>query len=192
MLEEEYQPRRVLPPHLKKAPEPTPVFEYSIRPAIAADLPHIREIYNHYVLNSTVTFDEKPMTIVALRKKFAAVEKLGFPYIVAENPSGQILGYAYVYPWKEKAAYRYTVENSIYLGPASTGKGLGKVLLGELITRSKAAGVKEIIAVIADKGAEGSIKIHKDYGFKDVGHMGKVGFKFGRWLGTYMMQKSLK
>jgi len=192
MLEEEYQPRRVLPPHLKKAPEPTPVFEYTIRPAVAADLPHIREIYNHYVLNSTVTFDEKPMTIVALRKKFAAVEKLGFPYIVAESPSGQILGYAYVYPWKEKAAYRFTVENSIYLGPASTGKGLGKVLLGELLTRSKAAGVKEVIAVIADKGAEGSIKIHKDYGFKDIGHMGKVGFKFGRWLGTYMMQKSLK
>lgn len=192
MLEEEYQPRRVLPPHLKKVPEPTPVFEYSIRPAVAADLPHIREIYNHYVLNSTVTFDEKPATIVEMRKKFVAVEKLGFPYIVAESPSGQILGYAYVYPWKDKAAYRFTVENSIYLGPASTGKGLGKVLLGELLTRSKAAGVKEIIAVIADKGAEGSIKIHKDYGFKDIGHMGKVGFKFGRWLGTYMLQKSLK
>jgi phosphinothricin acetyltransferase len=192
MLEEEYQPRRVLPPHLKKAPEPAPTFEYTIRPAEAADLPHIREIYNHYVMNSTVTFDEKPMTLVALRKKFAAVEKLGYPYIVAVSPSGQILGYAYVYPWKEKAAYRFTVENSIYLGPASTGKGLGKVLLGELLTRSKAAGVKEIIAVIADKGAEGSVKIHKDFGFKDVGHMGKVGFKFGRWLGTYMMQKSLK
>ena len=192
MLEEEYQPRRVLPPHLKKAPEPTPVFEYSIRDAVEQDLPHIREIYNHYVLNSTVTFDEKPMTIAALRRKFASVQKLGFPYIVAVSPSGQILGYAYVYPWKEKAAYRFTVENSIYLGPASTGKGLGKVLLGELITRSKAAGIKEIIAVIADRGAEGSIRIHKDYGFKDIGHMGKVGFKFGRWLGTYMMQKSLK
>ena len=192
MLEEEYQPRRVLPPHLKKAPEPTPVFEYSIRDAVEQDLPHIREIYNHYVLNSTVTFDEKPMTIAALRRKFASVQKLGFPYIVAVSPSGQILGYAYVYPWKEKAAYRFTVENSIYLGPASTGKGLGRVLLGELITRSKAAGIKEIIAVIADKGAEGSIRIHKDYGFKDIGHMGKVGFKFGRWLGTYMMQKSLK
>ena len=192
MLEEEYQPRRVLPPHLKKAPEPTPAFEYSIRDADEQDLPHIREIYNHYVLNSTVTFDEKPMTIAGLGKKFASVQKLGFPYIVAVSPSGQILGYAYVYPWKEKAAYRYTVENSIYLGPASTGKGLGKVLLGELITRSKAAGIKEIIAVIADKGAEGSIKIHKDFGFKDIGHMGRVGFKFGRWLGTYMMQKSLK
>jgi phosphinothricin acetyltransferase len=191
MLEEEYQPRRVLPPHLKK-PEPVAVFEYSIRPAVAADLPHIREIYNHYVMNSTVTFDETPMTIAGLRKKFAAVEKLGFPYIVAASPSGQILGYAYVYPWKDKAAYRFTVENSIYLGPGATGKGLGKVLLGELITRSKAAGIKEIIAVIADKGAEASIKIHKDYGFKDIGHMGKVGFKFGRWLGTYMLQKSLK
>jgi len=192
MLEEEYQPRRVLPPHLKKAPEPQPVFEYSIRDAVADDLPHIREIYNHYVMNSTVTFDETPMTIAGLRKKFASVQKLGFPYIVAVSPSGQILGYAYVYPWKDKAAYRFTVENSIYLGPGATGKGLGKVLLGELITRSKAAGIKEIIAVIADKGAEGSIKIHKDYGFKDIGHMGKVGFKFGRWLGTYMMQKSLK
>jgi L-amino acid N-acyltransferase YncA len=192
MLEEEYQTRRVLPPHLKKAPEPPPVFEYQIRDAVAEDLPHIREIYNHYVMNSTVTFDEKPMTIAALRRKFASVQKLGFPYIVAVSPSGNILGYAYVYPWKEKAAYRFTVENSIYLGPASTGKGLGKVLLGELITRSKAAGIKEIIAVIADKGAEGSIKIHKDFGFKDIGHMGKVGFKFDRWLGTYMMQKSLK
>ena len=191
MLEEEYQPRRVLPPHLKKA-EPLPVFEYSIRPAVPEDLPHIREIYNHYVMNSTVTFDETPMTIAGLRKKFAAVQKLGFPYIVAVSPSGQILGYAYVYPWKDKAAYRFTVENSIYLGPGATGKGLGKVLLGELITRSKAAGIKEIIAVIADKGAEASIKIHKDYGFKDIGHMGKVGFKFGRWLGTYMLQKSLK
>jgi len=192
MLEEEYQPRRVLPPHLKKAPEPLPVFEYSIREAVPEDLPHIREIYNHYVMNSTVTFDETPMTIAGLRKKFAAVKKLGFPYIVAVSPSGQILGYAYVYPWKDKAAYRFTVENSIYLGPGATGKGLGKVLLGELITRSKAAGIKEIIAVIADKGAESSIKIHKDYGFKDIGHMGKVGFKFGRWLGTYMLQKSLK
>jgi phosphinothricin acetyltransferase len=103
-----------------------------------------------------------------------------------------VLGYAYVTPWKPKAAYRYTVENSIYLGPASTGKGLGKALMTELLARSKAAGIKEIIAVIADKGAEASIAMHKSFGFKDIGHMGKVGFKFGRWLGTVLMQKSLK
>ena len=192
MLEEEYQPRRRLPAHLRPAPEPAPVFEYSIRPAVAEDLPHIREIYNHYVRNSTVTFDEKAITLTELRRKFAKAQKLNMPYIVAVSPRGLILGYAYVYPWKEKAAYRYTVENSIYLGPASTGKGLGKVLMQELITRSKAAGLKEIIAVIADKGADASIQMHKNFGFKEIGHMGKVGFKFGRWLGTVLMQKSLK
>jgi phosphinothricin acetyltransferase len=132
------------------------------------------------------------MTLAALRKKFATIERLGMPFIVAENPRGQILGYAYVYPWKEKAAYRFTVENSIYLGPASTGKGLGRVLLGELLSRSKAAGIKEVIAVIADKGAEASVAMHASFGFTQIGHMGKVGFKFGRWLGTVLMQKSLK
>lgn len=192
MLEEEYQPRRTLPLHLKPAPAPETPFEYSIRDATVADLPSIREIYNHYVMNSTVTFDEKAMTLQALRKKFEKVSKLGMPFIVAENPAGQILGYAYVYPWKEKAAYRFTVENSIYLGPASTGKGLGTVLMRELLDRSKAAGVKEIIAVIADKGADASIEMHRSFGFKQIGHMGKVGFKFDRWLGTVLMQKSLK
>jgi phosphinothricin acetyltransferase len=192
MLEEEYQPRRQLPPHLRPAPPQETPFEFTIRDATEVDLPSIREIYNHYVMNSTVTFDEKPMTLAALRRKFSHVRQLGQPFIVAENPAGQLLGYAYVYPWKEKAAYRFTVENSIYLGPASTGKGLGKVLLGELITRSKAAGVKEIIAVIADKGADASIAMHESFGFKEIGRMGKVGFKFGRWLGTVLMQKSLK
>jgi len=192
VLEEEYQPRRVLPPHLRRPVDPLPEFTYTIRAAEAADLPHIREIYNHYVMNSTVTFDEKPVTLLELTRKFAKVKKLKMPYIVAVSPSGQILGYAYVYPWKEKAAYRFTVENSIYLGPASTGKGLGKVLMKELIERSKAAGLREIIAVIADRGAEASIQMHRNFGFKEIGHMGRVGFKFGRWLGTVMMQKSLK
>jgi L-amino acid N-acyltransferase YncA len=192
MLEEEYQPRRKLPPHLKAAPTPETPFEFTIRDARLTDLPHVREIYNHYVLNSTVTFDETPMTLAALRKKFEKLRQLGMPFIVAENPAGQLLGYAYVYPWKEKAAYRFTVENSIYLGPASTGKGLGKVLLGELIERSRAAGIKEMIAVIADKGADASIGMHKKFGFKEIGQMGKVGFKFDRWLGTVLMQKSLK
>lgn len=192
MLEEEYQPRRQLPPHLKPAPQPEAPFEYTIRDATLADLPDVREIYNHYVMNSTVTFDETPMTLAALKKKFAKITDKKMPFIVAQNPSGQLLGYAYVYPWKEKAAYRFTVENSIYLGPASTGKGLGRVLLGELLERSKAAGIKEVIAVIADRGADASIAIHKDFGFKEIGHMGKVGFKFDRWLGTVLMQKSVK
>lgn len=192
MLEEEYQPRRKLPPQLRPAPPEPPKFEFTIRDARAEDLPWVRSIYNHYVANSTVTFDEEPMTLRQLRSKAQHMAKLGFPFIVAESPSGEILGYAYVYPWKDKAAYRYTVENSIYLGPAATGKGLGRVLMTELIERSRAAGIKEIVAVIADKGADGSIRLHEQFGFKEIGRMGRVGFKFERWLGVIMMQKSLK
>lgn len=192
MLEEEYQPRRRLPPHLRPAPEPEAPFEYSLRDATRADLPHIREIYNYYVANSTVTFDEDAMTLKEWRDKFDYLTKFHMPFIVAESASGQILGYALVAPWKQKKAYRFTVENSIYLGAASTGKGLGRVLLTELLSRSKQAGLKEVIAVIADQGADASIKLHSDFGFEEIGRMGKVGFKFERWLGIVMMQKSLK
>lgn len=192
MLEEEYQPRRQLPRHLRPQQEAEAPFEYTMRDAQITDLPYIREIYNYYVANSTVTFDVDPMTLAAWRSKFYYLGKLGMPFIVAVSPAGQILGYALVSPWKEKRAYRFTVENSIYLGAASTGKGLGRVLLGELITRSKTAGLKEIIAVIADQGADASIKLHRDYGFEEIGRMGKVGYKFERWLGTVLMQKSLK
>ena len=192
MLEEEYQPRRQLPPHLRKKPEPEAPFQYSIRDAELADLPHIREIYNYYVANSVVTFDEDKMSLAKWKSKFAHLQKLGMPFIVAESPNKVILGYALVSPWKEKRAYRFTVENSIYLGPASTGKGLGRVLLSELIDRSKAAGLKEILAVISDKGAEASIALHESFGFTEIGRMGRVGFKFERWLGTVLLQKSLK
>ncbi|MEJ3403452.1 N-acetyltransferase family protein [Rathayibacter sp. YIM 133350] len=192
MLEEEYEARRKLPPHLRKAAVEEPPFEYEIRDATAVDLPHIREIYNYYVANSMVTFDEDAMTLREWRSKFAYLHKLGMPFIVAVSPRGIILGYALVTPWKQKRAYRFTVENSIYLGPAATGKGLGRVLLGELISRSKAAGLKEIIAVIADQGAEASLHLHEQFGFKEIGRMGRVGFKFDRWLGTVLLQKSLK
>jgi phosphinothricin acetyltransferase len=192
MLEEEYNPRRALPPHLRAKPAAEQEFAFSIRDATERDLPDIREIYNHYIANSTVTFDEEPQSLAELRAKFRHAKKLGYPFLVAVSPSGEILGYATVAPWKQKAAYRYTVENSIYLRAASTGKGLGTALMGELLTRAKAAGIKEVIAVIADRGAEPSIAMHERFGFTEVGRMGKVGFKFDRWLGTVLMQKSLK
>lgn len=192
VLPEEYEKRRVLPPHLRKPTEPEAPFEFSLRAAVVEDLPHVREIYNHYVVNSTVTFDEGRMTLREWRSKFAYLQKLRMPFIVAESPTGQILGYALVTPWKQKRAYRFTVENSIYLGAASTGKGLGTALMQELIDRSKAAGLKEMIAVIADKGAEASIAMHKNFGFTEIGRMGRVGYKFDRWLGTVLLQKSLK
>ncbi len=191
MLEEEYQATHRPVAAQRHLPPLQVPFEYEIRDAAGADLPDIRAIYNHYVANSTVTFDEVPMTLKELRAKFAQLSKLGLPFIVAVSPSGHVLGYAYVYPWKAKAAYRYTVENSIYLGPTATGKGLGTALMAELIARSKSAGLKEIVAVIADRGAEASVRLHEQFGFKEIGHMGRVGFKFGRWLGTVLMQKSL-
>ncbi|BDZ65862.1 GNAT family N-acetyltransferase [Agromyces mangrovi Wang et al. 2018] len=192
MLEEEYQQRRQLPRHLRKPPPREAPFEYTIREARAEDLPAVREIYNYYVTNSTVTFDEDRMTMREWKQKFAYLQKLDMPFIVAQSPSGQLLGYALVSPWKQKRAYRYTVENSIYLGPAATGKGLGKALLGELIDRSKAAGLKEMLAVIADQGAAASIRLHRKFGFREIGRMGRVGFKFDRWLGTVLLQLSLK
>jgi phosphinothricin acetyltransferase len=192
VLEEEYNPRRKLPAHLRPAEPPAPHFEYTLRAAEPRDIPDMLEIYNHYVANSTVTFDEDALTLAEMRKKFRIVADLGYPWLVAVSPGGNVLGYAYVTPWKPKAAYRFTVENSIYLGPASTGKGLGAALMAELLVRAKAAGIREVVAVIADKGAEASLALHQRFGFTEIGHMGRVGFKFGRWLGTVLLQKSLK
>lgn len=192
MIPEEYNPREALRRAKKRREDPVAEFAFSLRDATERDIPYLLDIYNHYVANSTVTFDEEPQTLKEMRAKFRVVAKLGFPWIVAVSPRGEILGYAMVTPWKAKAAYRFTVENSIYLGPASTGKGLGSALMAELLERAKTAGVKEVVAVIADRGAEASIRLHEVFGFKEIGHMGKVGFKFGRWLGTVLMQKSLK
>lgn len=192
MLEEEYQQRRVLPRSLRKAEPDEAPFEYAIRDARQADLPAVREIYNHYVANSTVTFDEDAMTLREWKAKFAYLVKLDLPFLVAESPSGQLLGYALAAPWRQKRAYRFTVESSIYLGPAAAGKGLGRALLGELLERARAGGIKEVIAVIADQGAEASIALHEKFGFVEIGRMGRVGFKFDRWLGTVLMQKTLK
>lgn len=192
MLEEEYEKsRRRLPRHLRKPPEAERPFSYEIRPAREGDLPDIREIYNHYVTNSVVTFDEKKWTIAQWRDKFEYLSKLDLPFLVAESPSGQILGYALVSPWSGKSSYRYTVENSIYLGQAAAGKGLGRALLGALIEACEQRGIREMVAVISDKGAEASLALHEKLGFVEVGRMGRVGFKFGRWLGTIYLQKSL-
>ena len=162
-----------------------------LRDAKLEDLNQIVEIYNYYIRKSVVTFDLDVMTLEEWQHKFEWVLSLKLPFVVAESAGGQILGFAYVAPWRQKAAYRRTVEDSIYLRPAAIGKRVGTKLLSEIIDRSKAAGVKEIVAVISDKGAESSIALHESFGFKHQGHLAKVGFKFGRWLGTVLMQKSL-
>ncbi len=183
--------RRKLPWHLRKR-EPEPGgFVYSFRPATPGDLGDIREIYNHYVTNSVVTFDEEPSTLKYWQDRFALLEKLRLPFVVAVSPNDHLLGFALVQPLSTKSAYRYAAENSIYLGPGATGKGLGLPLLEELLTACRNAGLREVIAVISDAGADASIKLHKKAGFTEVGRMGGVGYKFDRHLGTVTMQKSL-
>ena len=193
MLEEEYEPRRLSKPfHLRRLDPPEPEFRYEIRAARPEDLPDVRKIYNHYVTNTMVTLDTETRTLRTWRSKFAYLTRLKLPFLVAVSPSGQVLGYALCEPWIQKRAYRFTAEESIYLRPASTGKGLGKALLTALMDASKQAGLKQLLAVIADSGAESSLALHRGLGFKETGRMGKVAFKFERWIGTVMMQKDLK
>lgn len=192
MLPEEYQKRRSLPRHLQPPGEAPAEFSYEIRGATEDDVPDILALYRHYVRNSVVTLDEKAPRITKFRARFRHLQKLGYPFRVAVSPQGTLLGYAYVFPFREKAGFRKTVESSIYLGPASLGRGLGSALLGDLIERCREEGLSEMIAVIADSGAEASMALHAKFGFTESGRMGKVGFKFGRWIGIVMMQKSLR
>jgi phosphinothricin acetyltransferase len=175
----------------KGAQEEITVEAIELRAATAADAKEIAEIYNYYVINSVVTFDIDKTTEKTWLEKLEYLNGLGLPFIVAQSASGNILGFAYVAPWRAKAAYKRTVEDTIYLRPAAIGKRLGTKLLAELIVLSKAAGVREIVAVISDKGADPSIALHEAFGFKRQGHLAKVGFKFNRWLGTILLQKSL-
>jgi len=190
--EDEYDPTRALRAARRRRPDPVAPTGFSIRDAVAADMPHCRAIYNHYVENSMVTFDEQPLTHAQFRAKFTKAQKHDWPWLVAVSDGGEILGYAYLSAYRDRSAYRFTVEDAIYLGPAATGRGIGSALLGALIERGRERGYREIVAVIADQGAEASIALHERFGFKEIGRMGRVGFKFDRWLGTVFLQRSLK
>lgn len=183
--------RRVLPRHLRPAPAPE-VFSYTIRAVRPADLPHVREIYNHFVSNSAVTLDERRSSIPYWRDKYALLTRLELPFLVAVSSGGAVIGYALAQPWAGKNAYKYTVEDSIYLGPGAGGKGLGAALLQALIVECEQIGLREMVAVISDHGAEASIRLHEKLGFVEAGRMGRVGYKFGRDLGTVYMRRVLK
>lgn len=183
--------RRVLPRHLRPQQQPD-VFSYSIRSARAGDLPYVREIYNHFASNSVVTLDERRSSIPYWRDKFALLNRLGLPFLVAVSPTGVVIGYALAQPWAGKNAYRYTVEDSIYLGPGAGGKGLGAALLQALIDACEQLGIREMVAVISDTKADASIRLHAKLGFVEAGRMGRVGHKFGRDLGTVYMRRALR
>ena len=162
-----------------------------IRDATSLDCAVICEIYNFYISGSVITFDEQPMEPSAWVEKLKHVKELLLPFLVATSDSGEVLGFAYLAPWRQKSAYRRTVENTIYLKHSAVGQGIGPKLLSELLRLGKEAGIKEVVAVISDSEADTSIHMHKQFGFKKVGQLPGVGNKFNRWLGVVLMQKSL-
>jgi L-amino acid N-acyltransferase YncA len=161
-----------------------------IRPAISADLPAITEIYDHAVRYGTATFELNPPDLAEMTRRFDALIDSGFPYLVAVL-EGQVVGYAYAGPYRPRPAYRFTVENSLYLQPAIHRRGIGIQLLQGLIAECEARGYRQMIAVIGDSANAGSIGVHARTGFQMIGTHPHVGFKFGRWLDTVMMQRAL-
>lgn len=165
---------------------------HTIRRATAADAERMAEIYAHYVAHSYATFDEQPMNAHEWSTRLATLEQAGHPVLVAVAASGTVVGYAYAAPWKLKHAYRPTVENSIYIDPLATGRGLGRRLLVALIVACRGAGHSEMIAVISDSGSEASLALHERAGFRRVGRLENVGCKFGTWIGVHLLQLSLR
>ncbi|QYC45590.1 Phosphinothricin N-acetyltransferase [Nonomuraea coxensis DSM 45129] len=161
-----------------------------IRAAVPADLPAVTAINAHYVANTVITFEETPPTVADWRARLADLTARGFPFLVADV-GGEVAGYAYAGPWRPKPAYRYTVEDSVYLAPGLGGRGLGGALLGAVIDGATAAGLRRMVAVIADAGDDRSIALHRRHGFTEVGRLTEVGFKLGRWVDTTLMERPL-
>ena len=174
-----------------KSQPPQPEGDVVLRKATVNDLKEVMDIYNYYILNSVITFDVEVQTLAEWKEKFKYLDGLNMPFIVAESPSKQILGFAYLAPWRQKAAYKRTVENTIYLKPSALGKRIGSKLLTELLAQAKNSKLREVVAVISDKGAEASIALHRRFGFVEQGRLAKVGFKFNKWVGIVILQKSL-
>lgn len=159
-----------------------------IRPAVAGDLPAVAQLYAWYVANSVVTFDLEAKSLEGWQERLADLSRRGLPFLVG-RVDDELVGYAYVAPWRDRAAYRLTVENSVYLAPEHTGRGHGRRLLTALLDATRAAGAREVVAVISDSDA--SVGLHRSVGFRDAGRLTQVGFKHGRWLDVVLLQLSL-
>lgn len=161
-----------------------------IRPVARADLKTVADIYAHYVLQTVITFDRTPPTVADWEQRLDDLTGRGLPFLVTEL-SGTVAGYAYAGPWRPKPAYQHTVEDTIYLAPDVTGRGLGTALLDSLITETTRAGRRRMIAVIADTGSDASAALHRRFGFTDAGRLTAVGRKHGRWIDTLLLQRPL-
>ena len=162
----------------------------TIRPSTEGDIPAIQGIYEHAVLHGTGTFETDVPDTPEMARRRTEVLSRGLPWLVAEH-SGVVAGYAYANYFRPRMAYRFCLEDSIYLAPGTQGKGIGKLLLAELIARCEAAGARQMLAVIGDAENKGSVGVHSALGFEHTGVLKSAGWKFGRWLDVVLMQRQL-
>jgi L-amino acid N-acyltransferase YncA len=162
----------------------------SIRPARPADIPAITRIYAHAVKHGTASFELEPPDEAEMARRQRTLLDSGYPYIVAEI-DGALVGYAYAGPFRPRPAYRFSVEDSIYIDPNAQRRGVGRVLLEHLIEECERRGFRQMIAVIGDSAQTASIELHRALGFRMIGAVENVGYKFGRWLDSVNMQRAL-
>lgn len=163
----------------------------TLRPARSADLPAITEIYGHAVLHGTASYEYDAPTLAEMTTRFISITAAKFPYIVAQD-DGRVLGYAYASHFRTRPAYRFMVEDSIYIAPDAQGRGIGTLLLAELIARCEASGFRQMVAVIGDAAVNlPSARLHAIMGFTECGRIKASGYKFNRWCDTLLMQRPL-
>lgn len=161
-----------------------------IRPAATADIPEIQAIYAHHVLHGAGTFEEVPPSVEEMQNRYQDIVGHGWSFLVAADATG-VLGYAYFTQMRDRSAYRYTAEDSIYVREDVRGQGVGKALVQQLLADAAAAGFRQMIAVIGDSENVGSIGVHASLGFHRAGLLRASGFKFGQWVDTVYMQRAL-
>jgi phosphinothricin acetyltransferase len=163
--------------------------DMTLRPTAEADLEAVQAIYAHHVLTGAASFEIEPPDLAEIRRRWEAVVSGGYPHIVAVA-AGEVLGYAYAGAYRPRPAYRHAVEDSVYVDAASHGRGIGRALLGRLIEECERRGFRQMVAVIGDN-LPASIALHAGLGFAPAGRLTAVGFKFGRWCDTTLMQRGL-
>ena len=161
-----------------------------VRPAVPLDLPAIQSIYAYHVLHGLASFEEQAPPLEEIRRRFEEVTGRGLPYLAAED-NGEVLGYGYCSLYRSRSAYRFTLEDSIYVRNGRQGKGIGKALLAELIARCETLNYRQMIAVIGDSANAASIAVHASLGFVRAGNLRSTGYKFGRWVDSVLMQRPL-